>query len=346
MIILRLRILGFLIDSDPLEVPRALFWAIDRSKFHVVELLVKQYRVDLKREYEFPPAHSQTALHKAARKGQHDMCRRLLVGSEPNKADSEGKTVLDIAIERNDLELCDIMLQAGTDTNAVRLDGSTNLIKATQQQNLPLLQLILSKGCDTNKTDSHGWAALHWAAIFHHGLICKELLDQGADPNIRSPYDGTPLIFLLPDSRDKNLNFVRERSESTALGVQSVLINNGADPNLTGKWGITSLMAASYHGWLLVVRNLLSMGAEISMKNKYGRTALHSAARQEHRDVCEELISHGASVLATDNDGKTPIDYVPKSSRTLKKFLKSKRLEAERATASQQSKHERTQPNN
>lgn len=63
------------------------------------------------------------------------------------------------------------------------------------------------------------------------------------------------------------------------IDVVKLLLDKGADPNLVGCGGRTSLMISVSSGRESVCRLLLENNASISMKDESGNSALHYAAR-------------------------------------------------------------------
>jgi serine/threonine-protein phosphatase 6 regulatory ankyrin repeat subunit B len=71
-----------------------------------------------------------------------------------------------------------------------------------------------------------------------------------------------------------------------------MLIDAGADPNVSTDDGFTPLMAASGEGYLEIVKLLLQAGADVTAKNKSGLTALTLADEENHYEVIDLLNSY------------------------------------------------------
>ncbi|CAK9084596.1 unnamed protein product [Durusdinium trenchii] len=69
------------------------------------------------------------------------------------------------------------------------------LVKAAQAGDIAKCQEAVANGADVNARDELGYTALHWAA--KHGLLelCKLLREKGAELDVRSQWDETPLIM-------------------------------------------------------------------------------------------------------------------------------------------------------
>ena len=53
-----------------------------------------------------------------------------------------------------------------------------------------------------NKADRFGWSALHYAAFQGHMNICKQLIEAGADANLRTERAGETPLFLAASSNE------------------------------------------------------------------------------------------------------------------------------------------------
>ena len=74
-----------------------------------------------------------------------------------------------------------------------------------------------------------------------------------------------------------------------------LLLEAGADVNITVSDSWTALMEACREGNLSVVKHLLESGADVNVKNGIGSTALGVA--EEHgapREIIDLLVAHGA----------------------------------------------------
>lgn len=107
-----------------------------------------------------------------------------------------------------------------------------------------------------------------------------QLLDEGANINaLKGAYKTTVLM---------------EASVRGNLEVMKLLIERGADINLTDKDGWTALMGATVQGHLESVSLLLKQGAEVNTRNQDGETALAMAAGMKHTDISNALLEYGA----------------------------------------------------
>ena len=86
------------------------------------------------------------------------------------------------------------------------------------------------------------------------------------------------------------------------------LLRAGADPNATRETGESAIMTASRTGNLKAVKALLAYEPDLNrQENRRGQTALMWAIEQGHPQVAKLLIERGADVNARSKNGFTPL---------------------------------------
>ena len=90
---------------------------------------------------------------------------------------------------------------------------------------------------------------------------------------------------------------------------------NEGDPSELGKMVVTGnddllLHAASRHGSITVMEELLSIGADVNIKNADGETALLQACRAGHLEATGLLLSKGADPSIAASTGETPLHWI------------------------------------
>ena len=106
---------------------------------------------------------------------------------------------------------------------------------------------------------------------------------------------------------DTALHIVTARREATWIRF---LINNGANPNLANKEGVTPLMLATRIGHIEGVTELLEAGADVDPLSVTGETPLIFAVHRRDVPLVRVLLKHGADPDRTDNSGRSARDYV------------------------------------
>ena len=166
-------------------------------------------------------------------------------------------------------------------------------------------QRLLENGADPNvRTNVRGTTPLHWAnsdAATTRLLTWKSY--PKADPNAPDRQGQTPLHYAIsnPDS---------DRMERYNQ-VQS-LLNGGADPNIRTHRQETPLHRAtlSLRESLAEVSMLVQSGADVRSRDDVGNTPLHYAAGHASVDRCsvvQRLLEKGARPNEQNHAGQTPL---------------------------------------
>ncbi|KAI0567251.1 Acyl-coA-binding protein [Gracilaria domingensis] len=85
-------------------------------------------------------------------------------GVSPDYKDQDGLTALMRAVDRNEFEVVDVLVEAGADINAVDEEGQTALHYAACCDHSEMVGLLLSHGARTDISDVHGDDALALAS--------------------------------------------------------------------------------------------------------------------------------------------------------------------------------------
>ena len=174
-----------------------------------------------------------------------------------------------------------------------------------------------------------GWKPIHWAVYFQNADWIQELVEQGADPNVRTKNGLNPLLMsekpavtsmLLTAGADPNARadqeldtpliracrFVATKRERRAMVI--MLLQAGAEPNDREDSGSTALYYAVESQDEEAVRILTDAGADPNIQDSDGDSALHIAAMRRNIALCRVLLDAGGDwtlrnkkgVLATD----------------------------------------------
>lgn len=156
-----------------------------------------------------------------------------------------------------------------------------------------------------------------------------DLLDQGADPDVRLDYQPEPMTWthvlrLLQGKRqtapsEENTVLMAAAEEGRADIVQQ-LLEHGAEVGATDILQFTALDQAALVGAMDCVKLLIAHGANVNGRSTHGYTSLFHAiegdsegefrANSPKPESCVELLlQHGAEVDARDDSGQTPLIY-------------------------------------
>lgn len=189
------------------------------------------------------------------------------------------------------------------------------------------IQCMTRHGLDINMDDpSEGKTPLIQAVTENNTNAARELLDNGAAIDGRSPNGQTPLItaayggdrdmvkFLLQhgasiDAQDDDgFTALLWATYSNQMDVINVLLANGADIERAGTQGHTALVIAVEQNHLEALLLLLQRGANMNTQLNEGSTPLMSATRCDHPHAARVLLEWGADLYTKDWNGETVLD--------------------------------------
>jgi len=139
------------------------------------------------------------------------------------------------------------------------------------------------------------------------------LRESGASRSVRAG-EATHTRWVLWLGADPNAIEQREPLLTVALSsgnveVARALLDHGADPNGKGVSADTPALIRAVHTEKpAFVELLLERGADPNLTNAYGETALFHAARFEQVECARLLLAHGASRAHTDRLGRRAVD--------------------------------------
>lgn len=144
-----------------------------------------------------------TWAHMAARyQDNPNSLKDLNFKNKINFQNNKGKAPLIVAIQSENLEMIQFMLDQGADINTQDKSGLTSLHYAIYLNNAELVKLLLQKGSDLKTLDSRR-PLLHTAVSMNNKAIVNLLLDYGADVDEPDYKGRTPfMIAIAKDNRE------------------------------------------------------------------------------------------------------------------------------------------------
>eukprot|EP00977_Amphora_coffeiformis_P010946 scaffold2591_cov168-Amphora_coffeaeformis.AAC.2 len=195
-------------------------------------------------------AHLGRTLIRACQDGDYGRARQALVdGADPNCTGRDGMTPLHWAVERDDMEILQLLLQPSKYyISAANVDGKdsfqcTPLAVASEKGNWRMVDILLRYGANPNLGDTDGWTPLHWTRspevalrLLQHDKIDMDAVDKDGE---------TPLHLKVGDFD---------------LAVADVLLHHGANFHLRNSWNMTPLQTAAHLLDVPMVQRLLQGG--------------------------------------------------------------------------------------
>ena len=263
-------------------------------------------------------------------------------------ATTGGLSPLMYAARDGRLAAAKMLVAAGADVKQSEANDISPLLMAILNNNLDVALFMLDSGADINTQDFWGRFPL-WAAV---ELRNRDMNNRDQDSPTDNGLDRAPILEFIKVliARGANVNARTKevppsRSWLYSLGdvswvdftgqtpflraalsgdttVMQLLLDNGADPNITTFAGTTALMAAAGVNWVVAqtyteskesvleaVKLCLEKGADINAKNSMGLTAMLGAANRGSNEIIEFLVKNGARLDVKDKEGRSPITW-------------------------------------
>ncbi len=287
-------------------------------------------------------APADARLADAAMNGDRGTVQSLLKQKiDVNAPQGDGTTALHWAAFKDDLEIAQMLIQAGASVKAATRNGAlTPLVMAARNGSAPMVDLLLKAGADPNTTSANGTTVLMQAAVAGNPDAIRLLLEKGANPNAKEKVNGqTALMFAAWENRGAAITTLVSHGADMAVTTNVVkleketLDENGnpinqtvndpdyvrggerakADPNadppgnlLMG--GLTALLIAARDGQMDAVKALVESGANVNQQSAGERsTPLVIAVANGHYSAAKYLVDHGANPNIVNIDGLGPL---------------------------------------
>lgn len=249
-------------------------------------------------------AHAEPAIVDAAMKGDLKTVRSLARQADSlTAAHPDGMTALHWAVQRRDLPMTDLLLDAGADPTLANRTGAKPLYLAAQNGDAAIIARLLEAGEDANAIlTAEGETVLMLTAYTGNPAAVKLLLERGADANATQGRGQTALMWAAAEGH---------------TDVVELLLAHGADPALASvastrperrpPGGMTALLFAARQGKIDTARALLDGGANIDQAGADKTSPLLISVVNGHYELASMLIERGANPNIADANGRTPL---------------------------------------
>ncbi|WP_341815970.1 ankyrin repeat domain-containing protein [Wolbachia endosymbiont (group B) of Idaea biselata] len=299
--------------------------------------IVKYFVANAKNSLEIKDNGGRVPLHYAAYNGKLDVVKYFVDEGkvDVNLRDNDGQVPLHSASWSGHLDVVEYLISKGADINAKDKDGKTPLDVATDQKHndvVGCLQQILNEqllaavqdgdfnkvkdlvnqGANINIKDNDDKTPLHYASqSFHHLDIVKYLISKDADIDAKDNNDRTPL-----DVADSSIIKILRQAyldKELLLTVKSEddlkTINSLIAKGINGGEDRHGAYYFAWEGNLDTVKLIVEGEGSVNVADKYGCTLLHWSALKGHSDIAKLLVNKGANVNAKDILGRTPMHF-------------------------------------
>ena len=299
----------------------ALYWATEEPE--MVKVLL-QAGADVN-----AVANDIPIVEEFVRYGSTDALRSLLDG----RPEIFGNAVY-FAVDDDDLEILQILLNAGADVNACfKNSRRTALTRAVEKQSIGIVKFLLGSGADVNgytlahdspeysdlplligdgyhSDDTLNYTPLQAASFHQDTEIAKILIEAGADVNMdcTAPILSESRGFIMTIRKhEDHLVFygtaVQIAARQGNVSLIRLLYHAGADVNAPAyRWGGRTALQAAVEGEnYSVIGFLLAAGADVNAAaaERDGITALAAAIASQDPNILSSMHEEGASFEET-----------------------------------------------
>jgi ankyrin repeat protein len=235
----------------------------------------------------------------------------ILSGLNVDEQDSDGNTLLLLAIKANLDEIIDLLLEKKANPNIANNENEIPLSLAYLGKNEGLIKKLLYYRADPNVEIRSGECLVQIAATKQNFSIFGYLRNVNFDPNIKGAGGNTPLHFAVFSKIKKN------KTDHRDLMVKK-LLKVGADINAQNDIGFT----AAHYATGLVKPETLEILVEDKNLNpflvtKQKKTILHTAVESGRKNSVQTIASRFPKLLELkDKDGLTPLQIAVDGNKT------------------------------
>ena len=190
----------------------------------------------------------------------HDtkLIKKLLdYGFDINKKDRRGNTLMHMAVEDNNVEFVDILLNRGLSLYDENNNGVTPLDLAIRNlYRIDVINFLLNKKIlDPDQRVDEENDFLHYAIVNDNTRFARDLLELGAEPNKKRRTDGKTPLMLAGENYEI---YYDSRYPKGHTYMIELLLEYGADPEITDKNGYKMIDYITGEDKKSTIRNLIN----------------------------------------------------------------------------------------
>ncbi|XP_033732060.1 transient receptor potential cation channel subfamily A member 1-like [Pecten maximus] len=291
---------------DPLNNQNILHFALKFNRIDIVEIIIENGSKELLKQLFTLPKTTRSALHQITELNNMELATKFMdifptpdekveVIKPETMIEIEGQrprtfSAYHLAAFRGFTALVKLYLDSGIHVDSLNVKKDTALLWAARWGHNKTVEFLIERKADVSLENDKKSTALYWAVRYQLIDTVVILLEKGkANPN-----------------QTRLLGLVAPIVMASALGnneIVKVLIDNGADVNITIRGGETPLHHAAKEGHLDVVQTLLDRNADLIAQDEKGERSLTLAAQNGHADVVRYLLGCGADMYHKNHFG-------------------------------------------
>ena len=269
---------------------------------------VKSEATELELTEQEKQAQLNQQLIEAAKNNNINTLTKLLdQGADPKATDSEGRTALHWAAEKENREIVHKLTRLITNLDIQDSKGRTPFALATMSGYITVVRYLKEYGAHPNTRDINGETPLHYVTSNEYDIPNRSTLLE-----ILLRYLGHEGIRITEQEQEKQAQLNQQLIEAAKnydLNTLTDLLDQGADPKATDSKGRTALHWAA-SGPFKIVQKLTGFFTNVDIKDYEGRTPFALAVIKKNIQVLRYLKEHGANPNTRDIYGQAPLHYV------------------------------------
>lgn len=225
---------------------------------------------------------------------RHEEIARLLLKF---KADPNIDMPLRVAVQQNNPDMMQTLLDYGADPDGLENHYPSPLIQAVEQSNAEAVETLLEAKARVNVMLPSGISLLHFAVQIGDADIVAKLLKHEALPDAITLSGESVMSWTVRLNR---------------IDLVSLLLEYGASVDLVGAGGIVPLQFAFDHEQYSLAKLLLKKGADPTLFDRkpvseVNYTPLHAAINSHDKELVSTVLEKGVDVNRLDVKGNTPL---------------------------------------
>ncbi len=189
------------------------------------------------------------------------------------------------AAAKGDLDALQASLNKGVNIDATNRQGRTAIVIASLNKHYECVSFLISAGADINKQDETCFNPFLLSCLNNDLTLLRIMIPAKPDLTLLTRFGG---VGITPASEKGHVEIVRELLEKTEMNVnhtnfvgwtpllEAIVLNDGGDKQQQ------------------IVKLLLEHGANPHMTDKYGKKPLELAREKGYLEIAELLIAAGA----------------------------------------------------